>query len=136
EAVDDELPGEFLAFSLDEELYAAPIRDVREIVKVPSLTEIPRSPASLLGVMNLRGEVLPVHDVKMRLHLSSSPPRIAGPAEEIHPLPKSARILIVRGEEGDAGVLADKVTEVVKMKPSALEPPPPRFAGGDRDLVV
>ena len=133
-AVVEETPAEFLAFSLDSEVYVVPIGDVREIVKVPPLTEIPRAAPSLLGVMNLRGEVLPVYDIKPRLRLSVSAMRIAGPDPEA--LPKAARVLIVRGDDGDAGVLVDAVREVVKMKPSALEPPPPGVGGGERDCVV
>ena len=130
----EETPGEFLAFALEDECYAVPIGDVREIVKVPPLTEIPRGAPSLLGVMNLRGEVLPVYDIKPRLRLAVSPARVAGP--DAAALPKAARVLIVRGEGGDAGVLVDQVKEVVKMKPSALEQPPPGVGGGERDCVV
>ncbi|MHB8876579.1 MAG: chemotaxis protein CheW [Myxococcaceae bacterium] len=132
--VAEEVPGEYLAFSLEDECYAVPIGELREIVKVPPLTELPRAAPSLLGVMNLRGEVLPVYDIKPRLRLSVAAVRIAGP--DPAPLPKAARVLIIRAEGGDAGVLVDAVREVVKMKPSALEPPPPGVGGGERDCVM
>ncbi|MBI3186159.1 MAG: purine-binding chemotaxis protein CheW [Myxococcales bacterium] len=131
----EERPGEHLVFVLEGERYAVPIGKVREILRVPPLTEIPRAPSSLLGVMNLRGDVLPVYDLKMRLKLSGQPPRVAGPPSEVEPLPRAARVLVVHGPDGDAGVLVDAVSEVVKLAPSQVEPPPPGLSG-ERDCVV
>ena len=125
-----EEPQEFLAFRLESEVYAVAIEDVREIVKVPLLTEVPRGQKGLLGVMNLRGEVLPVYDVKQRLGLIDTSPIVTGPDD----LPRSARVVLVRDEQGDAGVLVDGVTEVVKLLPSRFESPP---AGtSDRDSIA
>jgi purine-binding chemotaxis protein CheW len=124
-----EAPREFLAFALERETYAVPVSVLREIVKVPPLTEIPRAQKSLLGVMNLRGEVLPVYDLKPKLHLPPSPPLAQGTE-------RTARVLVVRSEEGDAGLLVDRVEEVVRLRPSTIEAPPPGVAGGERDCVV
>ena len=95
-----ERPGEYLAFFLAQECYAIPIGQVREIVRVPPLTEIPRSADNLLGVIKLRGEILPVYDVKMRLKLCERPTKIAGPEVEPGSLTSASRILIVRDPEG------------------------------------
>jgi len=121
EAAGVEAPQEFLAFNLTDEVYAVPIETVREIVKVPVLTEVPRAPRELLGVMNLRGEVLPVYDVRARLLLSSGVQPITGPAD----VPTQARIVLVKSDAGDAGILADGVEGVVRLLPSLTEPPPP-----------
>jgi purine-binding chemotaxis protein CheW len=131
----EEEPAEYLVFALEAERYAIPIADVREIVKVPPLTEIPRSAKNLLGVMNLRGEVLPVYDVKRRLHLSDVVPTIAGPEAQLSSLPRTARVVVIRDEEGDAGVLVDAVQEVVRLYPSALEQPPAGVSS-ERDCIV
>src|ERR1700687_3468487 len=72
-------PDEYLAFLLDGEQYAVPIDQVREIVKVPVLTEVPGGKQSLLGILNLRGEILAVYNVKPRLRLSEASSSIAGP---------------------------------------------------------
>lgn len=120
----EERAQEYLSFWLGPECYAVPIGEVREIVRVPVLTEVPRAERSLLGVMNLRGEVLPVYDLKLRLGLSDGPAPISGPDAELSRLPKGARVLVLRSEEGDAGVLVDAVTEVARLPPSAIEPPP------------
>ncbi|ABF90229.1 putative chemotaxis protein CheW [Myxococcus xanthus DK 1622] len=130
----EEVPEEYLAFRLEGECYAVPIRGVREISKVPPLTEIPRAEPQLLGVMNLRGELLPVYDVKVRLRLAERAPLVAGP--DAPAPPRSARILVLRTETGPAGVWVDGVVGVVKLKPSMLEAPPPGLRVGDRDCVV
>lgn len=129
-AIDTEEPQEFLAFRLETETYAMAIEDVREIVKVPLLTEVPRGQPGLLGVMNLRGEVLPVYDVKHRLGLLEKPPVVTGPAD----LPRAARVVLVRDEQGDAGVLVDGVEEVVKLLASRFESAPPGTT--DRDSII
>ena len=128
-AVAVEEPQEFLAFRLENETYAVAIEAVREIVKVPLLTEVPRGQRGLLGVMNLRGEVLPVYDVKHRLGLISQVPVVTGPGD----VSRACRVVLVRDEEGDAGVLVDRVDEVVKLLPSRFEPPPPGTS--DREAI-
>jgi purine-binding chemotaxis protein CheW len=135
-APESEKPGDYLAFRLEDEVYAIPMAEVREIVRVPNLTEVPRGGPSLLGVMNLRGEVIPVYDVKLRLRLIARAPKLAGPPTEVEPPPRKSRILVISGDPGPAGVLVDEVTGVVKLKPSAVEPPPPGVAGGERDVVI
>jgi purine-binding chemotaxis protein CheW len=129
----EETPEEYLAFILEGETYAVPIRSVREIGKVPPLTEIPRADPWLLGVMNLRGDVIPVYDLKLRLKLSDKAPVVAGP--DAQPPPRLARILVAHTEEGPAGVWVDAVKDVVRLKPSMLEPAPSGL-GGERDCVV
>ncbi|QRO01097.1 purine-binding chemotaxis protein CheW [Archangium violaceum] len=134
EPIPEEPPEEYLAFRLEEEHYAVPIREVREIVKVPPLTEVPRAAANLLGVMYLRGEVLPVYDVKVKLRLTDKAQLVAGP--DAPEPPRRARIIVVQAEDGLAGLWVDSVSEVVRLRPSMLEVAPPGVGGGERDCVV
>lgn len=120
----EEVPGEYLAFSLGGGSYAVAIGEVREIVRLVPLTEVPRGASNLLGVMGLRGEVLPVYDIRGRLKLPGQMPLIAGPEADLSALPRSARVLVLHGDEGVAGVLVDSVTGVVRLRPSEIEPPP------------
>jgi purine-binding chemotaxis protein CheW len=115
-----EMVAEYLAFSLENELYAVPIERVREIVKVPLLTEVPRAKSEVLGVMNLRGEVIPVYDVKPRLHLSQQPSLVRGPGD----VPRASRVVLLRDDLGDAGILVDSVSQVVKLPAAGLEQAP------------
>ena len=127
----DQVAAEYLAFVLQGECYAIPISEIREIVRVPPLTEMPRSPKNLLGVMKIRGEVLPVYDIKVKLKLADIPVRIAGPEGQSEALPASSRVLIVRDREGDVGVVVDEVRDVIRLKPSDVEPLAPGIGGGD-----
>ncbi|MFP2897398.1 chemotaxis protein CheW, partial [Corallococcus sp. 4LFB] len=102
----EEEPVEYLAFRLESECYAVPILAVREICKVPLLTEIPRAEPHLLGVMNLRGELLPVYDVKLRLRLAEAPPLVAGRTRACRPGPRASscsRWTTGRGRVGGLG---------------------------------
>ncbi len=120
-------PDEYLVFVLDGEQYALPIDEVREIVKVPVLTEVPGGKQSLLGILNLRGEIVAVYNVKPRLGLSEASPDIAGPDARLDRLSKSARILIVHRQNVDCGILVDRVVRVIRLLASAIEPRPTRF---------
>lgn len=126
---------EYLAFELETERYAVPIDSMREILKVPPMTEVPHAPKNLLGIMSLRGELLPVFDLKVRLKLATTLPKVAGPVEQHSELKRSSRVLVVRTEEGDAGILVDAVREVVKLRASAIESPLPGV-GSERDGIV
>lgn len=128
--VPEEIPEEFLAFALSGETYAVPIAAVREILKVPVLTEVPRSEPQLVGLMNVRGEMLPVFDVKTRLGLADKPPAVRGP----HDLPRGARVVIVKDALGDAGVLVDAVEGVARLALSRLEQAP--NLGVERDCIA
>jgi purine-binding chemotaxis protein CheW len=116
----EELPEEFLAFVLGAEVYAVPIGAVREIFKVPPITGVPRVPEHVLGVMNVRGEMLPVYDLRQRLRLVDAPQRITGPAD----VPRESRVVLLKDPEGDAGILVDRVQGVVRLPLSKLEPAP------------
>ena len=74
----EETPEEFLAFSLEGETYAVPIHAVREILKVTAVTEIPRAAKNVIGLINVRGEMLPLYDVKTRLKLATATPPVRG----------------------------------------------------------
>jgi purine-binding chemotaxis protein CheW len=120
EHVVEETPEEFLAFVLEGETYAVPIAAVREILKVTTVTELPRAKASVVGLINVRGEMLPLYDVKTRLHLAQRPP-VVRTAKDVG---RSARIVLLKDLEGDAGILVDRVEGVVKLQLSRLEQAP------------
>ena len=117
---EEEIPREFLGFVLAGEEYAVELDRIREIVKVPPITEVPRSPPEICGIMSLRGEVMPVFDLGKRLGL---PAREGGPN-------RRARVVVVDVGQGPAGVLVDAVEQVVHLPPSAIEPPPPGLGVG------
>jgi purine-binding chemotaxis protein CheW len=121
---------EFAAGS-DEMLPVTPEEAPQEYLAF--MPELPRSEPHLLGVMNLRGDVIPVYDIKLRLRLTEQPAKVAGP--DVPPPPRQARIIVAHTEEGPAGLWVDSVKEVVRLKPSMVESATPGV-GGERDCVA
>lgn len=116
----EETPEEFLAFVLEGETYAVPIHAVREILKVGAVTEIPRARRNVLGLINVRGEMLPLYDVMVRLRLADKSPEVRQASD----VARSARIVLLHDLEGDAGILVDRVEGVVRLHLSKLEEAP------------
>jgi purine-binding chemotaxis protein CheW len=116
----EEIPEEFLAFTLARETYAIPIAAAREILKPGHITPIPHAPSNVLGLVNVRGEMLPLYDLKPRLRLKT---------EGVHQLSRFSRILLVKDLEGDVAILG-----VVKLPLSKLEATPPM--GFERDVIA
>ena len=108
---------EYLAFRLGDEEYAFGIESIREILKAPPITEVPRAPAHVLGVITVRGEVIPVFDPRHRLGL---PPAAVGPR---------GRVIVCDAGEGPCGLLVDAVAQVVRLPPSAIEQKPQAIGG-------
>ncbi|HET7753260.1 MAG TPA: chemotaxis protein CheW [Anaeromyxobacteraceae bacterium] len=112
----DEALVELCAFRVGEEEYVLDIRRIREIIHPQPVTAVPRAPAWMEGVIDLRGEVLPLIDVRKRLGL---PPRTSS---------RRAKILIVNVAGRILGLLVDAVSEVVRIPRSAIGPPPALLA--------
>ncbi len=107
----------FVVFRLGKEGYALEVMRVQEVLDMQSLTVVPGGPRFLLGVINLRGHVVPVYDLRMPFGLAR---------EE---KPKHApSVLIVEGAEGDenqiTGLLVDRVSDVLEFSPDEVQPPP------------
>ena len=113
---EDEMDGEyeqFVVFRLAGEEYSVPIGAVKEIVRVPdTLMRVPHSPDFVEGVINLRGNVLPVVDQRRRLGLPGSERDDA------------QRIIVLQIDGGRTGFIVDAVTEVLKIPASAIVPSP------------
>lgn len=114
---------QWLTFTLGSEDYALDIRQISEIIKPREITEVPRAPAFILGVISLRGIVVPIFDLRQRLQLG----RIESTA--------ASRIVVCRVGERMAGMLVDRINQVIKIPAESIEPPPTVLTGIDRDLV-
>ena len=114
---------ELLAFYLAGEEYAVDIMIVQEITKFVEVTPIPRVPPYIKGIVTLRGNVIPVFDMHRRLHLA--------------PFQKKSKSRFIIGalKEGMAAMMVDEITEVVRLKKSRLEPPPPGIAAHDVNFI-
>ena len=119
----DAMARRWLAFSLGSEDYALDISMIREILKPREITEIPRVPEFLLGIISLRGNIIPIFDLKRRLGLG------------VATIDQDSRIIVC--QEGDrlAGLLIDRITQVTTIQEEGIEPPPAIFSGRDRALL-
>lgn len=106
----------YLTFKLNKELYAIDAFRVFEISEVKEITEIPGAPAYMKGVMNLRGDAIPVIDIKLKFGLHAIN------------IEKETCIVVlhveIEGEPLQLGVMVDSVEEVLEIKKSQILPPP------------
>lgn len=104
-------------FTLDENIYAVDIMRIREIIKPQKLTSLPKAPSYVEGVINLRGSVIPIINLRKRFDL---------PVREVD---NDVRLLIVRVAKQLLGFVVDNVTEVITLPAKDIKPPP-QIAGG------
>jgi len=102
---------QLVIFGLGSEEYAFDILTVQEIKRMTDITRVPHTPEYIKGVINLRGSVLPVLDLKIRMKLLPSP------------ITEDTRIIIIKTEQVFVGILVDAVSEVVSLNCSEIEPP-------------
>lgn len=114
---------QMVAFKLENEEFAVDIHQVREVLKMTQVTPLPQSAHYIEGVINLRGEVIPVVDLRKRFELP------VGERSE------QTRIIIVEIQDSNVGLIVDSVTEVLRFSSSAIQPPPARVAGTRTDLI-
>jgi purine-binding chemotaxis protein CheW len=115
---------EYLTFLLGAEAYAVEIGQVREVMRAPPITEVPRAPADVLGVITVRGEVVAVFDPRRRLGLVGAPSAASG------------RVVIVDDGGGPCGLLVDAVQSVVRLPRGAIEPCPNGIGGACADCLA
>ena len=108
--------GQFVTLGLDHEVFAVPVELVREILDMRQPFRIPEAPAHLAGLIDVRGQAVPVIDLRLKLGLS---PREAGADTRILVLdvPVEDRFLSL-------GLIADRVFEVTALDPGSIAPPP------------
>lgn len=103
---------QIVVFRLSSEEYALPITKVKDINRIMPLTKMPKSPAFMKGVINLRGEIIPVVDLRERFGLS---------ANEVT---DDSRIMIVDFNNQLIGIIVDGVTEVITIPTAQIDIPP------------
>ncbi len=113
-----------VGFRIGNETFGVRIGAVREIVRVPEITAVPSAPETVEGVINLRGKIIPVMDLRKRFGQS-----------EIQP-DKKNRILVVELENKLIGLIVNAASEVLKIAPSEIEAPGNLFAEGESGYVT
>lgn len=105
-------------FRLKDDLYAVDIMRIKEIIRPQKLTPLPQAPAFVDGIINLRGAVIPVVDLRKRFAMDAREPSA------------STRLLIVRLAAQTLGLVVDDVTEVITVPVKDIKPPPSLSEGG------
>jgi purine-binding chemotaxis protein CheW len=125
EEAPSERPESWVTFDLAGETYALPVSAVQEIVRPGQITRVPHAPAPVRGITNLRGRVLAVVDLRVRLGLAA-----AGETGD------KSRILVVAARERTLGLLVDAARQVIKLLPSAVQPPPADIRSESTDFLL
>src|SRR4051812_5909453 len=105
----DAKPGQYLTFMLNTQAYGVPIGSVREINRVVEITVVPQTPFFVAGVMNLRGRVIPVVDLRLRFNFPATPHT------------RHTCIIVVEGTQGQFGAIVDSVIGVVDFADNQIE---------------
>jgi purine-binding chemotaxis protein CheW len=109
---EDTQHGRFLTFALGRESFGLEISYVTEIVGIQPITEIPEAPVYLKGIINLRGKIIPVIDVRLKFHKDESP------------YSDRTCIIVVDFKQVSIGLIVDNVAEVVSIDDGNIVPPP------------
>jgi purine-binding chemotaxis protein CheW len=123
ETIEDTLKDKYLTFSLGSELYGFTIEYVTEIISIRPITKVPELPDYVKGVINLRGKIIPVMDLRIRFK---------------QPVPEYDQrtcIVIVQVNDIAMGIVADKVLEVSTILPDRLSDPPNTSKEGNNKYI-
>jgi purine-binding chemotaxis protein CheW len=119
--------GQYLTFELAQELFAIPVEKVREILDVTTITKVPQTPDYMRGIINLRGSVVPVVDLKLKFGMPETERTV------------NTCIIVMEveleGETTVVGSLADSVQEVLELEPGQIEPAPRIGTKLDTDFI-
>lgn len=115
---------EFLLFRVSDEIYGINIMDIKEIIKPREVTEVPRAPAFVTGILSLRGTIISIIDMRLRLGL------IRGQTSG------KERVVVIKEAESLSGLLVDEVIQVVRVPIEEVEPAPAVLEGIDRDFIL
>ena len=107
-----------VTFVLGKEEFAFEISHVKEVIRLPVITKVPKCKDFIEGVINLRGNVIPIIDLRKRFHF------------ELHFDPRSTRIIILEVSSIIVGGIVDAVLETRTLDVSCIEPPPTSVMGG------
>lgn len=118
---------QYLTFKLADEVFALDVAKVREILELTNITKVPQTPDFMRGVINLRGSVVPVIDMRLKFGMSATEQTV-----------NTCIIVVEITMDGDTtvlGALADSVQEVVEMEPEGIEPAPHIGTKLDTDFI-
>lgn len=115
---------QIVGFRIGRETFGLPISLVREIVRVPEITSVPNAPDYIEGVINLRGRIIPVVDLRKRF------------GENLIEASTKNRIVVVEMESRFIGLMVNSASEVLRLPPSEIEAPHSVFQDGELNFIT
>jgi purine-binding chemotaxis protein CheW len=113
---------ELLAFTLVGEEYAIDILEIQEIIKLPQITSLPRIKDFVLGIVSLRGTIVPIVDLRKMMGLGDTE------------YSRATRVLVIRSEDEPIGIVVDGVTSVLRIERDSIEPKPRTMQRGSSEF--
>lgn len=122
-SVKDTLKGRFLTFSLGEESYGIEIKHVKEIIGIQAITEMPELPNYIKGIINLRGKIIPIMDVRLRFK------------KEPQEYSDRTCVVVVEIDDLSLGLIVDEVAEVMAIPAENIVDTPQMGHGGSNKYI-
>jgi purine-binding chemotaxis protein CheW len=115
---------QIVGLRIGRETFGLPISIVREVVRVPEITAVPNAPNHIEGVINLRGRIIPILDLRKRF------------GEKVPEPNKKNRVVVVELETRAIGLIVNSASEVLRIRPSDIEPPHNIFQEGELNFIT
>ncbi len=115
---------QFISFSVGDEEYGLELLTVKEVIRVREITWLPKAPSFVKGIINLRGDVIPIIDLRDKFGLE---------AKEATAM---TRVIVVEVDGKLTGMVVDSASQVVRIPVDQIDPPPPVFGGVAQDFIT
>jgi purine-binding chemotaxis protein CheW len=115
---------QLVSFILEDVEYGIDILSVHEIMRIPEITRLPNTPSFIVGVINLRGNIIPVVDVRLRFGMSHAD------------VTELTRIIVIETNDKLVGLMVDNVYQVVRLPQNSIDPPSEMIEGVSEDYIM
>jgi purine-binding chemotaxis protein CheW len=115
---------QFISFSVGEEEYGLELLRVKEVIRVREITWLPKAPSFVKGIINLRGDVIPIIDLRDKFGLESREQTA------------QTRVIVVEVEGRLMGMVVDSASQVVRIPADQIDPPPPVLGGLSQEFIT
>jgi purine-binding chemotaxis protein CheW len=115
---------QFISFSVGDEEYGLELLRVKEVIRVREITWLPKAPSFVKGIINLRGDVIPIIDLRDKFGL------------EARGHTATTRVIVVEVEGRLMGMVVDSASQVVRIPADQIDPPPPVVGGFSREFIT
>jgi len=115
---------QFISFSVGDEEYGLELLRVKEVIRVREITWLPKAPSFVKGIINLRGDVIPIIDLRDKFGL------------EAKEATANTRVIVVEVEGKLMGMIVDSASQVVRIPADQIDPPPPVLGGFSQEFIT